>query len=708
MKSEQIKTVWTVAGGAVLFLLILTLHPALNRAGDIGAMSALYIIAGWLASALGFAIFAQGWLLFSSQLSKGRLYTSALFLGVCVFDLLHSLGFVGTPFISHLISRDQSLWLLTLSRLVSSFGILIIFGGEVSSALVSAKNSVLRRALLLTAVTLAAALSVFYMFAGALNSEAGGGIRTFLNVAALLLYLLTIGFIVYPRNVEKSSSLLIVIRSLVFLALSQAFYILGEEQGAVDLLLGAFSCVVAYYLMLKGVYRLTIEEPFFEERAVKEQINHLAYHDDLTGLPNRRRLLQQVDEMIARHAASSLRGYSALSVLNINHFKNINDSLGHVAGDSMLQTVALRIGEDIVHGEELFSMGGDEFAFLMTDRVSVESCMTRSRELLQMFDKPIELDSSEYHISLSLGISIYPEDGETAEQMVQNADTAVHSAKEQGVDIRRYTPLMQMKAKEKLKLENDLRRALERNEFYLVYQPQIQLSTRKLVGMEALLRWQHPKRGLVSPAEFIPIAEESGMIVPLGEWVLKTACRQNKEWQNAGYRPICVSVNLSLRQFMQPNLAGKIEEFLEEIGLDPRFVDLEITESMTLDKEKAFEQLQRLKDIGVYISIDDFGTGYSSLHYLKNMPIDRLKIDRSFVSEVLVDSNNAAIVSTITSMAHHLKLKVTAEGVENEDQLQFLRQQHCHEGQGYFFSKPIEAQEFENAFLRSALYGMPS
>ncbi|MBY9080838.1 EAL domain-containing protein [Paenibacillus sp. HN-1] len=708
MKSERNKTVWTVAGGAVLFLLILTLHPGLNRAGDVGAMSALYLIAGWLTSALGFSIFAQGWLLFSSQLSKGRLYTSALFLGVCVFDLLHTFGFVGAPFINHLISHDQSLWLLTLSRLSSGLGILLIFGGEVSSTLVSAKNSVLRRAILLTAAALAAALSAFYLFSGALSSEAGGEIRTLFNVAALLLYLLAIGFIVYPRNVEKSSSLLIVIRSLVFLALSQAFYILGEKQGAIDLLLGAFSCVIAYYLMLKGVYRLTIEEPFFEERAVKEQINHLAYHDDLTGLPNRRRLLQQVDEMIARYSASSLRGYSALAVLNINHFKNINDSLGHVAGDSLLQTVAGWIGEKLVHGEELFSMGGDEFAFLMTDRVGEESCLLRSRELLQIFDKPIELDSGEYHISLSLGISIYPGDGETAEQLVQNADTAVHNAKEQGMDIRRYTPLMQMKAKERLKLENDLRRALERNEFYLVYQPQIQLSTQKLVGMEALLRWQHPKRGLVSPAEFIPIAEESGMIVPLGEWVLKTACRQNKMWQDAGYRPICVSVNLSLRQFLQPNLAGKIEEFLEEIGLDPRFVDLEITESMTLDKEKAFEQLQRLKDIGVYISIDDFGTGYSSLHYLKNMPIDRLKIDRSFVSEVMEDSNNAAIVSTITSMAHHLKLKVTAEGVENEDQLQFLRQQRCHEAQGYFFSKPIEAQEFENAFLRSSLYGMPS
>lgn len=225
--------------------------------------------------------------------------------------------------------------------------------------------------------------------------------------------------------------------------------------------------------------------------------------------------------------------------------------------------------------------------------------------------------------------------------------------------------------------------------------------------MEALLRWNHPKRGLVSPVDFIPIAEESGLIVPIGEWVLKTACMQNKMWQDAGYHPICVSINLSMRQFLQPNLAGKIDAILKDIGLDPCYVDLEITESMTLDKETAFDQLNRLKRLGVCISIDDFGTGYSSLHYLKNMPIDRLKIDRSFVSDVMEDSNNAAIVSTITSMAHHLKLKVTAEGVENKEQLHFLRQQHCHEAQGYLFSKPVKAAEFEQSFLKPLLE-MPS
>lgn len=208
---------------------------------------------------------------------------------------------------------------------------------------------------------------------------------------------------------------------------------------------------------------------------------------------------------------------------------------------------------------------------------------------------------------------------------------------------------------------------------------------------------------MVSPVDFIPIAEESGLIVPIGEWVLKTACMQNKMWQDAGYHPICVSINLSMRQFLQPNLAGKIDAILKDIGLDPCYVDLEITESMTLDKETAFDQLNRLKRLGVCISIDDFGTGYSSLHYLKNMPIDRLKIDRSFVSDVMEDSNNAAIVSTITSMAHHLKLKVTAEGVENKEQLHFLRQQHCHEAQGYLFSKPVKAAEFELSFLKPLL-----
>lgn len=708
MKKEEKKTVWAAACGAALFLLIQSLHPALSSVSTRNMLSVLYLIAGWCTSAFGFAIFAQGCLLFSGQLSKGRLYVSALFLGVCIFDLLHTFGFIGVPFLHPIVSEDEALWLLTFSRLASSFGILLIFGGEVSSMLVPAKNTVLRKAVLLVAASLIVFFSGFHWFTGALGPVLADDARQLLNLAALVIYLLAIAFIIYPGNGEKASSLAIIIRALILLAVSQAFYMAGDGEPDFNLLMGSMTSAAAYYLLLKGVYRRTIEEPFFEERAVEEQINHLAFHDDLTGLPNRRRLLQQAEEVIESHRSGKIRGYSALVVLNINHFKNINDSLGHLAGDSLLQLVSARIRQSLKYGEELFSMGGDEFAFLMTDKTGPDNCMQRSKELFGLFDKPIVLESGEYHITVSLGIGIYPGDGETAEDLVQNADTAVHNAKEQGIDIRRYAPSMQMKAKERLKLENDLRKALERDEFFLVYQPQIELTTHALVGMEALLRWEHPKRGLVSPVEFIPVAEESGLIIPIGEWVLQTACRQNKEWQTAGYRPICVSVNLSMRQFLQPNLAGKIGEFLKQIGLDPRYVDLEITESMTLDKEMAFEQLKRLKELGVYISIDDFGTGYSSLHYLKNMPIDRLKIDRSFVSEVMEDNNNAAIVSTITSMAHHLKLKVTAEGVENEDQLHFLRQQRCHEGQGYLFSKPVKAQEFETSFLRSMVFGLPS
>lgn len=475
--------------------------------------------------------------------------------------------------------------------------------------------------------------------------------------------------------------------------------------GNIDDLFGMLCSGIAYYQLLTGVYRLTIEEPFYEKQLAEERINYLAYHDDLTGLPNRRRLTQRVEEMIDAGETDTNDQFSALAIMNINHFKNINDSLGHYAGDLLLKLVSERLSNEARSSEELYSMGADEFAFLMTERASLGECLARATELLRLFEVPVNIESGEYHISLSLGMSIYPGDGETAEHLIQNADTAVHNAKEQGVEIRRYIPAMQMKAKERLKLENDLRRALERDEFYLLYQPKVQLETEEIVGMEALLRWNHPKRGIVSPNEFIPLAEDSGLIVPIGEWVLKTACLQNKQWQLAGYQPICVSINLSMRQFLQPNLAGKINSILTDIGLDPCYVDLEITESMTLDKETAFDQLKRLKELGVFISIDDFGTGYSSLHYLKNMPIDRLKIDRSFVSEVMEDSNNAAIVSTITSMAHHLKLKVTAEGVENKEQLQFLREQHCHEAQGFLFSKPIQAAEFETSFLKKAPLG---
>lgn len=707
MREEEKKTIRAAILGALLFLLIQIFHASLNLVENWSLLAALYLIAGCCSVAFGFAIFAQGWLFFSNKLSKARLYASALFLGVCIFDLLHTLSFIEIPWVSSYISSDESLWLLTLSRLASALGILFIFSRKSTAVSYTQKSRVFRISLVLIVFSLSVFFAGRSFFPELLNNADESTFKQFVDIAVLILYLIGVLAILYPDKQEKSASLLIIIRALIFFALGQTFYMNPLHIGDVDYLFGMMCGVVAYYFLLTGVYRLTIEEPFHERQQIEARINYLAFHDDLTGLPNRRRLLQRVEEAMKQTSQNQGSGFSALAILNINHFKNINDSLGHFAGDLLLQTVAQRIASETKQGEELFSMGADEFAFLMRDRFSLEGSVVRARELLSLFETPVNLESGEYHISLSLGMSIYPGDGETAEQLIQNADTAVHNAKEQGVEIRRYIPAMQMKAKERLKLENDLRRALERDEFYLVYQPQVQLETEEIVGMEALLRWNHPKRGLVPPADFIPIAEESGLIVPIGEWVLRTACQQNKEWQQAGYRPICVSINLSMRQFLQPNLAGKIGNILKEIGLDPRYVDLEITESMTLDKETTFDQLKRLKELGVFISIDDFGTGYSSLHYLKNMPIDRLKIDRSFVAEVMEDSNNAAIVSTITSMAHHLKLKVTAEGVENKEQLQFLRQQRCHEAQGFLFSKPIRAAEFEVSFLKPSMLGMP-
>ncbi|MEK3863054.1 EAL domain-containing protein [Paenibacillus sp. FSL H7-0716] len=705
MRQEEKKTIQAAAVGALLFLLIQIFHTSLNRLDDWDIISSLYLIVGCCNVAFGFAIFAQGWLFFSSRLSKGRLYAAALFGGICIIDFLHTLGFVGVPLISSFITFEESLWLRTLSRLISGLGMLFIFSREDKPVSVSEKRKLFRIAFMLIVLSIVLFIISHSALPQFLTKPWMNPLKQIADLAVLFVYLAGVAVIVFPEKNEKSASLLIIIRALIFFSLGQAFFMSPFSSGNIDDLFGMVCSGVAYYLLLTGVYRLTIEEPFYEKQLAEERINYLAYHDDLTGLPNRRRLTQRVEEMIIAGEKNTSDKFSALAIMNINHFKNINDSLGHFAGDHLLKLVSERLVNEAKSTEELYSMGADEFAFLMMERASLGECLVRATELHRLFEIPIALESGEYHISLSMGLSIYPGDGETAEHLIQNADTAVHNAKEQGVEIRRYIPAMQMKAKERLKLENDLRRALERNEFFLVYQPKVLLETEEIVGMEALLRWNHPKRGLVSPAEFIPLAEESGLIVPIGEWVLKTACLQNKKWQLAGYVPICVSINLSMRQFLQPNLAGRIHTILTDIGLDPCYVDLEITESMTLDKETAFDQLKRLKELGVFISIDDFGTGYSSLHYLKNMPIDRLKIDRSFVSEVMEDSNNAAIVSTITSMAHHLKLKVTAEGVENKEQLQFLREQHCHEAQGFLFSKPIQPAEFEAIFLKKAPLG---
>ena len=521
-------------------------------------------------------------------------------------------------------------------------------------------------------------------------------IRSAIELIIVLAYMATIGTIMYRNRNEQPKALLTIVQSLVFFLFANLQFILGENAHDTDMLLGHIYKLAGYYFLMKGIYLVTIEEPFKEQKRAESQINFLAFHDELTGLANRRLLTErlQIEMQLAKQQSNQL----AIFLLDIDRFKTINDALGHSFGDQMLQAVSDRLRDAVGKPDRLFRMGGDEFVVLLPEIASTDQATAQkhAESLMGLFDAPFVLGEAEYHVTISLGISFYPQDGESVDVLLKNADTAMYSAKAHRNEFSSYTPEMNMKAHDRLRLESDLRRALEQEQFMLTYQPLVNLQSGKVVGVEALVRWHHPQRGLLPPGEFIPLTEENGLILPLGEWVLRAACKQNKAWQDAGLPPMMMSVNLSMRQFRQHQLAERIRTILEQIGMEPRYLELEITESMTSDVEFATETLASLKKLGVQISIDDFGTGYSSLVYLKKFPIDKLKIDRSFVSELSENGSDAAIVTTITSMAKHLKIKVTAEGVENDDQIRFLRERNCEEAQGFYFTKPIPANLFEH------------
>ncbi len=591
--------------------------------------------------------------------------------------------------------RTGTEWLLSLAALVYTVGLVLLF------ALPNRPERVPGRLLYLglPLSTLALAGLLFFVRAE-LPAAQWAGVESALTIAALGAAVLAAGHLFLRYRRRRIAAIWVAVQSLGLVAVAQVLLLQSGSAAGIPLLIASALHALAYGFLVSRGLRLAIAEPLRERREAEERIEFLAYNDDLTGLPNRRSL----------HAKLNIRleeayiGKTALMVLNINRFKTINDSLGYEAGDRLLGIVSETLQNRLEGPEEVFRTGGDEFAVVMPESGGDEA-MRRAYALLEEFERPVNVGGMEHYVALSAGIAVYPEDGHAADGLLQSADAAVHLAKEQGAEVKRFSKGMTTIAREKLVLESDLRKGLERGEFFLEYQPKMSVETGGILGMEALVRWNHPLRGPVPPGEFIPLAEESGLIVPLGEWVLHEACRQNKAWQDKGYDPLCMSINLSIRQFRQPRLAEQIGHMLDTIGLDPQYVELEITESMTVDKDAAFEQLKRFKQLGVHISIDDFGTGYSSLHYLKNMPIDRLKIDRSFVSEVMSGESDAAIVSTIASMAHHLKLKVTAEGVENEEQLAFLRTQRCHEAQGFLFSRPVPADRFEDLFLRQKKLG---
>ena len=432
-----------------------------------------------------------------------------------------------------------------------------------------------------------------------------------------------------------------------------------------------------------------------ERKRAEDMIRHLAFHDALTGLPNR----ALFEDRIAVALAQAHRNHQRLAVmsLDLDRFKLINDTLGHAAGDQVLKSAGERLLRHVREGDSVARMGGDEFMVLLPGAIGAEHGAKIADKIIAAFRLPFQTGVGTFHATASIGMSFYPDDSEDAETLVQNADAAMYRAKELGRNTYQlYTPAMNLKASERLALERDLRRALERDEFVVHYQPQVQVGSGQIVGTEALLRWQHPSRGLVLPGEFIPLAEETGLIVPLGEWVLRRSCRQVKAWQEAGLPPLRLAVNISMRQFQQPNFVDVIAQVLQETGLDPHFLELEITESIAMrDTDSTVQVLRKLRDMGIRISIDDFGTGYSSLKYLKDLPIHTLKIDQSFMRDLTSDPHGATIATNIIAMGHSLNLNVIAEGVETQAQLAFLKHQQCDEFQGYLLARPMPAQALE-------------
>lgn len=480
--------------------------------------------------------------------------------------------------------------------------------------------------------------------------------------------------------------------------------ITGFSQESEKISLGVMRCkdgrIFEYYSQPQKLEQKTIGRVYsfrdITERAhLEEKLKYQASHDGLTGLPNRVLL----EEILAKAITHSHRKKDHFAVLffDLNRFKLINDSLSHAAGDELLCAVAKRLQKAIRSCDLVARLAGDEFVVVLKDIDDENTVKRLTHKLLSAINEPFNIAGREIIISTSIGVSLYPQDGKSADILLRNADAAMYQAKKSGTSqFQFYTETLNKENLDSLEKEMQLRHAITNNELFLFYQPQIDIRSEKVVAVEALIRWKHPKNGILLPIDFIPLAEETGLIVPIGEWVLRTACQQNKAWQNAGLPPIRVAVNITTQQLNQFNLVETIKSILQDTQLEPKYLELELTENSIISNVNVINTINILKGLGLHIALDDFGTGYSSLSYLKNIHLDRLKIDKSFVQNIFLNRGDEVIIQAIITMARSLNLEVLAEGVETERQLNFLKKQNCGEIQGFYSGKPLSAADLES------------
>ncbi|WP_256757109.1 bifunctional diguanylate cyclase/phosphodiesterase [Cohnella sp. WQ 127256] len=651
------------------------------------------------------SIALQGWLTSIHSITRQALLLAAVFLGVGLLDSMHMMTYYGMPLFA--LNPESSTWFWSVARIVESAGLLITFA-------IFQRSSVhfLSRSVLFSFALVAFVAVSIYLFENAshlpplLLSDLGSTrLKVGIEHTCILLKLLSIALLMSMYCRRRNGYLLTLAWALILLILGGIMFTLNKvEQDSINLL-GHIFKLLGYYGFLIGIYVVTVDEPFAIQKQTKrallehkkhiEQSEHrykeLAFVDELTGLPNRRKFMATLYEKIGLDD----RGDYALLLLDIDRFKSVNDTMGHTFGDSLLRAIAVKLRHFCEGRGYLARMGGDEFSVVVAYTGNPKDMVRLGHLLLEEIGTPCRVEDKEYRMSGSIGISLFPRDGDTPELLMKQADIAMYRAKERRSKVEMYTSDMKPN-QDNVAIEHELHKALENKEFVLYYQPRIDIARNRVTGVEALIRWNHPRRGLISPADFIPIAEETGFIIPLGEWVLREACDQWLEWQNNGLDIPTFAVNLSSRQFDQERLVETISLIMRDVGIPPQTLVLEITESMAMDIGQAAQKLNQLKSLGVLVDIDDFGTGYSSLNYLKRLPIDRLKIDRSFVRDITTDPSDAAIVASITAMAHHLNIAVVAEGVETMEQLMYLTDHACDEAQGYLFSKPLPANEFSN------------